>query len=189
MATLRQLSKEKSIAAILDAALGEFAEKGYTGATVRSIASRAGVSTGLITRYFESKDNLLCEIINKFSFSMMYDGSAETDPYQIFCIYIDHVRKLQQDNPVRFKLLLRVVSESDFPGCIYDIVRKDYEGSPLEQAALELQSSHNLISGDAFSIFRIFSGSVYMLLNLYSTIGIAAPDNDALIRILGYSRE
>lgn len=188
MASQRQLSKENSIASILEAALEEFAEKGYTGSTVRSIASRAGVSTGLITRYFGSKDNLLCTLATSYNLSMMYEGVEETDPYRIFCIYISHVRKLQRENPVRFRLILRIVSESDFPPCLYEAVRDGYEGSPLEKAALELQRDGRLIAGDAFSIFRVFSGSVYMILNLYGTIGVTPPDDDLLIHMLGYTR-
>lgn len=35
-----------------------FAERGYPGTTVRDVAAHAGISQGLITRYFGSKENL-----------------------------------------------------------------------------------------------------------------------------------
>lgn len=189
MATKRQLAKEKTMAAILNAAMAEFAQNGYAGTKMRSIASRAGVADGLINAYFGSKSKLLCTIIGKFHLGMMYEGVTEKDPYRLFGIYIDHVRKLQAENPVRFRMILRIVSESDFPDSVYDAVRADYEGSPLETAALELQEKGALIEGDAFSIFRLFSGTVYMLLNLYETIGVAPPDDETLIRILVYPQK
>jgi AcrR family transcriptional regulator len=44
--------------AILDAARDLFAERGYEGASMRAIASRAGVDTGLIRHFFKDKETL-----------------------------------------------------------------------------------------------------------------------------------
>ena len=43
---------------ILDAAQEVFAEKGYEAATVRQIAARASIHASMITRYFDTKDQL-----------------------------------------------------------------------------------------------------------------------------------
>ncbi|MEZ5568950.1 MAG: TetR/AcrR family transcriptional regulator [Halioglobus sp.] len=43
---------------VIEAALDEFADKGFEGATWRGIAGRAGVSQGLIKFYFEDKEGL-----------------------------------------------------------------------------------------------------------------------------------
>ena len=48
---------------ILDAALAEFADKGYAGARVREIARRAGVNTQLISYYFGGKEGLYNELM------------------------------------------------------------------------------------------------------------------------------
>ena len=48
---------------ILDAALAEFADKGYAGARVREIAQRAGVNTQLISYYFGGKEGLYNELM------------------------------------------------------------------------------------------------------------------------------
>ena len=45
-------------ARIRDAALQHFAEEGFTRATIRDIASTAGVSPGLVRHHFGSKDSL-----------------------------------------------------------------------------------------------------------------------------------
>jgi AcrR family transcriptional regulator len=42
-------------AALLDAAVSEFASKGYEAATVAGIAARAGVTTGAVYGHFHSK--------------------------------------------------------------------------------------------------------------------------------------
>lgn len=46
-------------AAILDSAMRLFAENGYAHTTTRSIAKAAGISTGLMYHYFDSKESLL----------------------------------------------------------------------------------------------------------------------------------
>lgn len=49
-------------AALLDAALLCFAERGYEGTSIRDIATRAGLSLGLLYHYFPSKEALLGEL-------------------------------------------------------------------------------------------------------------------------------
>jgi AcrR family transcriptional regulator len=47
--------------AILDAARGEFVEKGYDKTSMRGVAKVAGVDPALVHHYFDSKDGLLVE--------------------------------------------------------------------------------------------------------------------------------
>ncbi|HUB70737.1 MAG TPA: TetR family transcriptional regulator, partial [Acidimicrobiales bacterium] len=54
----RQVDAERTKAALIDAALEEFAAKGFAGATVRDIAERAGVSKDLIAYHFGGKEGL-----------------------------------------------------------------------------------------------------------------------------------
>jgi AcrR family transcriptional regulator len=50
--------RERSTAAILDAAEQLFAERGFTAVTVRDIAAEAGVSHALVHRYLGSKEQV-----------------------------------------------------------------------------------------------------------------------------------
>jgi TetR/AcrR family fatty acid metabolism transcriptional regulator len=52
--------------AILDAAKSVFAESGFAGASIADIARRAGVSDGLVYRYFENKRDLLFHVLRAF---------------------------------------------------------------------------------------------------------------------------
>ena len=52
---------EQTRAAITEAALALFRERGYEAATMRAIAQRAGVSTGNAYYYFSSKEELIQE--------------------------------------------------------------------------------------------------------------------------------
>lgn len=50
-------------AAILEAACSRFALEGYDGASLRDLASDAGVDAALVCRYFGSKEDLFAEVL------------------------------------------------------------------------------------------------------------------------------
>ncbi len=61
---------------ILDAALAAFSEHGFDGATTRAIATRAGVNLGLIPYYFEGKEGLWREAVDR-AFGDLRRGLAD----------------------------------------------------------------------------------------------------------------
>jgi AcrR family transcriptional regulator len=58
--------REKSRERILAAALEVFAEKGYEAASISDITERAEVSRGLVTYYFNSKQRLAAELLDRW---------------------------------------------------------------------------------------------------------------------------
>ena len=67
--------------AILAAALDEFAEKGYDGASTRNIADRAGIDHTLITYHYRNKDTLW-KAVAENSFELiesMWDAALPAD--------------------------------------------------------------------------------------------------------------
>src|SRR5207237_6288417 len=52
---------------IVSAALDQLAEGGYASASVQAVASRAGVATGSVYRYFPSKSDLFAEVFKRAS--------------------------------------------------------------------------------------------------------------------------
>ncbi len=60
----KDIQKTKEI--ILEAAKKEFAEKGYDGARMGSIARKAKIHQSLIHYHFQNKDNLYIKIIEKY---------------------------------------------------------------------------------------------------------------------------
>src|SRR6185295_7960512 len=61
--TQRALAKQRTREKILASARTLFTERGYDGATVRDIASAAGMSTGAVFASFTDKSDLFIEIV------------------------------------------------------------------------------------------------------------------------------
>lgn len=50
---------------LLESAKKEFLEKGFTGASLRTIAANAGVTTGAMYRHFKDKDDFFCTLVDE----------------------------------------------------------------------------------------------------------------------------
>jgi AcrR family transcriptional regulator len=84
---------------IMDAALEVFAEAGYTLTSIDQIAKRAGIAKGLIYTYFESKEDLLHQIL-AFGVKKISEGLF---PEQMTPeIFVDSVEKMC-DNVVTYR--------------------------------------------------------------------------------------
>ena len=60
----RALAKLQTRQKVLTAARQMFAQEGYEGATIRDIATAAGMSTGAVFANFTDKSDLFCDIMN-----------------------------------------------------------------------------------------------------------------------------
>lgn len=56
---------------IQQAALSEFLEKGFLGASLRQIVKNAGVTTGALYGYFSSKEDLFASIVEPHAAALM----------------------------------------------------------------------------------------------------------------------
>lgn len=78
----RRRDAERARGRLLDAALKEFAAKGFAGARVREIAARAGLNQQLISYYFGGKAGLYQALQNRWndaSTAINQPGAALTD--------------------------------------------------------------------------------------------------------------
>lgn len=69
---------------ILDAALREFAARGFHGTSVPEVAAAAGVGTGTVYRYFAHKEALVNEVFRDAKLRLraaLLDGMAAPDAY------------------------------------------------------------------------------------------------------------
>jgi AcrR family transcriptional regulator len=66
---------------ILDSAMTEFLEKGFMNASLRTIASNAGLTTGAMYRHFKDKDALFCALV---------DGAIEVATKTVMMADVSH---------------------------------------------------------------------------------------------------
>jgi len=93
-------TKEK----IMDAALKEFAEKGYAGAKTKVIAERSGLSEMTLFRRFETKRNLFNQVLKKNhddvvkDFNSIINDSKIENPDDFLKTMINLLLNLTEDN-------------------------------------------------------------------------------------------
>jgi AcrR family transcriptional regulator len=101
---------------IMDAALELFAEKGYHATSMSQVAKKAGISKGLAYNYFESKQEILDEILKTgfdsiySHFDLNHDGVLTRDEFEHFIRKSIHVIS---ENRRFYKLYSAVIMQSD----------------------------------------------------------------------------
>ena len=101
--------RQQSKAAIMEAALELFASKGFSSTSISQIAKAAGISKGLMYNYFESKEQLLHEII-KSAFEeaeglMMQAMTQLTDPREQLIAMVEGTFQMVTSHEHYWKLL------------------------------------------------------------------------------------
>lgn len=109
----RQLDRERTRNALLDAALEEFAEKGFAGATVRDIAARAGVSKDLIAYHFGGKDGLYVAVQEAWLTREDAFSDPELPLAQLHARYLHDA--LTDPRPLRLKIWRGLAGPADPP--------------------------------------------------------------------------
>jgi len=113
---------------IMDVALEHFANEGYKSTTISHIARHAGISKGLMYNYFESKEKLLSEIIDRsvgeisLYFDPDKDGYLSEEEFELF------IRKtffLLREKRSFWRLFYQLLMQKD----VRDQFLKSYIGS------------------------------------------------------------
>lgn len=73
----REEKNQQTKRRIMDGALSEFSEHGYSGGSINSICSEKGLSKGIIYHYFPSKDQLFLACVEE-CFQLLTDYIAKT---------------------------------------------------------------------------------------------------------------
>ena len=102
-----QITKQK----IIEAATEVFSEKGFDGARVDEIASKAKVNKAMIYYYFESKENLFAEIVNIFfkecdTFKLQLKNEINWSENAEVEKYFDKVEEFMNDKKDLMKIIL-----------------------------------------------------------------------------------
>jgi AcrR family transcriptional regulator len=153
-------TKEK----ILEAAATLFAQKGFTGTSVRDIAQTAGVNLAAINYHFSNKKNLLTQVV-KFEVDCLKAGITALEEHEqhTFVEIIPLVFDMMMEHGMNTLNLMRIIlsdeskdiedfdTEDDFVGppggkILYEILSKDVgEEVPEEERIWVIRSIFGLL--------------------------------------------
>ena len=114
----RERRKEDRPAEILQAAVDEFAEKGFANAKIQAIATRAGVAKGTVYLYYTTKEELFEAIVRDRIQPVYATAAAMSKQWQgsqaeLLQRIIHHFYEQMIENEERRMILKTLISESD----------------------------------------------------------------------------
>ncbi len=101
---------------ILDAALHVFAEEGYHAATISKVSKYAGISKGLLYNYFESKDELLDQLLGSLfdaEAKIALDLVGEDFTKETFKKFIKYSVDVLKSKPKEWKLYFSMATQPE----------------------------------------------------------------------------
>ncbi|WP_187261488.1 TetR/AcrR family transcriptional regulator [Pontibacter beigongshangensis] len=182
-----QEKRDQSIQVIIQTALRLFSEKGFEATSIRNISKEAGISLGLMYNYFESKDELLLEILKQGSEAMKESFAAQSaEPISPSAIeqYVRHTVKFLKGNKEFCKLLQPMHLQSDEARQLHTEIKK-------QSAAAEDKVRHHLInSGIPFPELeaKLLFASVDGMVQHYMTHDTYPIDDVATLLLMKYKR-
>lgn len=119
-----QYLKDEIKNSIISAALNEFEEKGFNNASIRTIASNAGIATGNLYRYFNGKEELFNYIMEpvseRFTALIFSDFKADSNNLPVLPDVVDKIMSFYGRYSREFMILL---DKSE--GSIYQNLKED----------------------------------------------------------------
>ena len=118
-----QYQKDEVRNRIIEEALREFNEKGYEGASMRSIAKKSNTSVGNIYKYFKSKEdlheNLIGSIYDRFvDYIKKFDKVELNEKAEIiFYKLVEEIMEIFNEKSVEISILLNESKGSKYGNC------------------------------------------------------------------------
>ena len=106
-------------AQILACAIEAITESGYGRASLAEIARRAGVSKGVVSYYFTSKDELLAQVVvdvyRRAGAAIAARTDAETDPSAVLTAYVEANLAFLGRHPADIRAVTEIVMNRGAP--------------------------------------------------------------------------
>ena len=121
-----QYLKEEVRNRIAKEALEEFEQKGYSGASIRSIAKKSHTSTGNIYKYFRSKEDLFDKLIGSVyerlaGYIAQFDRvKLDENAQAVFYKLVDEIMDIFNENRMQISILFNQSKGSKYEDCKSD---------------------------------------------------------------------
>lgn len=170
---------------ILTSALNEFAENGYTKASLLNIAKSANVSVGLVAQNFGSKE-LLFECVCKRNYQIVnlpYKGKNGLDwKERFFDIIIRYQKSLQNPSFLNeLKFICIALNGKDVPETFIDFFESQFEKSELFTIMQNAQKKGDIVKGNTTFLYRLIYKNICEILLECKENEITPPDKEWFI--------
>ncbi len=113
----RQVDPNK-IEKLKDAAIELMIQYGYKGTSISSIAKKAGVSVGYLYRHYQSKDELLEELIESYleeTKSQFENTLSKSESfYELIYLFVRGLFRLAKSDLLKLKFIITLIFDYDF---------------------------------------------------------------------------
>jgi Transcriptional regulator len=188
-----QQIRDERRADILQAALKVFARKGLAGTKINDIADAAELSHGLIYHYFNSKDEIFTELVERaFDTSIgifVYAAEAGGDPWERLTMMSETILSgaFEAESPYYFLMIIQAYTSEAVPQAVKDLA-KEKESLYLQYLVsllIEGQKAGQVAAGDpelmAVSYVSLIQGLA--ITKMQSGDAMAIPSADILLRL------
>ncbi|ADI03913.1 putative TetR family transcriptional regulator [Streptomyces bingchenggensis BCW-1] len=182
-------------AEIVRAARDSFAENGYTKASLRDIAERAGITHAGLLHHFRNKDELLAEVLAERDSQEWQHGLTQVDSLDQLTPYLGELIRHHQKAPELMRLwieLAAAASRTDHPAHDYFVER--YErgraqfAEGLQDEAARGRLREDLSPESAAILFHAVLNGLQLQWVLDQDLDIVGPVTDFVRLLFGHDQ-
>lgn len=185
----KQIRDERRLQ-LLDVAARVFAQKGLADTKISDISVAAGISQGLLYRYFKDKDDIFVAILERAVYGVLrlVEKAQEISgtPWDKLRWLTDRFLNGMSKEPVYYRIFSQALS---IPGAVKETIdefRGLYDG--LLQLIQEGQAANQVVAGDAEKLVLLYLCCIYGLAagtGLFTrSLKAHFPDADEVLQIL-----
>ena len=184
MPNKKVLQREATQKSIMDAAVVEFAEQGYSGAQLQIIAAKGGVSKGLVTQRFGSKEGLFIEVVNRDIISLLRKLPDCDDIYEAAEIIINWVKREALNNSEVYGFAEMILnSRKSIPAMCIDAIKDEF-GQLQIADLINTYLTEKGSKADPYEVFMSFARTAAGITSAYIEGEIPLPEDENYINLL-----
>lgn len=183
----REQRKANTAEKIIKSAIKVFGEKGYTNASLTEIAAGAGVSQGLVSQRYETKENLFIEALETSPMPSFFEAEENRHMPGALNTYIDHLKDEALNDRAWFNFISLLHSGTDLPDFVRFKTKEIFYASQVAGALTEAQEKGDLPAGDVWQIFKVFFRNATNLIKYYLDNSLPMPDNKFFLYAIQYN--
>ena len=185
--TARKQKRIESDKRILRATVELVGERGYSQANLRDIAKLAGISPGLISQRFGTKENLLVQTI--LSTNTVWKERSipiDTNVGKVLRGIIREAKKTYEEDATVYRFLQVITCSSDIPKEVLDYQANYYKESGMKNLFEKAQKEGHLPEGNMVLLFNIFVSHTLKLILDFDVAGLKIPEDENILAMIQY---